>query len=313
MARLLCFTFGVILALAVRAGAGEARGAAMWVYQTDALVESPAEVKELIGFCQQRHIRDLFWATHFPPVEKSSAETRIVDSPAFRRFLSEAKATHIRVHALAGDPSDIRPENRARALGRIDAVVRFNQGGAGFAGIHLDIEPHAQPSWKTSSAAKRSGLLAQMVEVHAAGARRLHEQAPGLIYGADVVFWLGKKNADGTAVYPVQLDGVDADAEVHLLRLVDHLALMSYRSFAEGRNGVNELVRGTIERAEQGRAKVFVGLKMANIGPPLETFYGRSEAEMQQAVMAIEAAFGGRPNYAGVAYFMYSAYREMAR
>jgi hypothetical protein len=313
MARLLFFTVGVIVALALRAFGSEPRTAAMWVYQTDALVESPADVTELIGFCRQRRIADLFWATHFPRVEKGSAETRIPDSAALRRFLSEARAAHIKVHALAGDPSDILPENRARAVGRIDAVVRFNQTGPAFAGIHLDIEPHAQPSWKMSSAAERSALLTQMVEVHAAGARRLHELAPGLVYGADVVFWLGKKDADGSAAYPVRLEGVEADAEVHLLGLVDHLALMSYRGFAEGRNGVIELVRGTMARADHGRAKVFVGLKMASIGPPLEGFHGRSEAEMQQAVAAIEGAFGEHANYAGVAYFMYSAYREMAR
>lgn len=106
-----------------------------------------------------------------------------------------------------------------------------------------------------------------------------------------MVFWLGKKNEDGAPAYPVKFEGMAGDAEMHLLGLVDQLALMSYRSSAEGRNGVIELVQGTIERADQAHAKVFVGLKMAKIGPPLETFYGRGEGDMQQAVSAIDRAF----------------------
>lgn len=175
-----CTIFSLLLMLAT-SGAAE-RAAAMWVYQTEALVQSPAETRELIAFCEQRHIADLFWATHFPRPDKASPESHIPDSPALRRFLAAATVAHLRVHALAGDPSDILPENRARAVGRIDALVRFNQAGAAesrFAGIHLDIEPHAQPSWKSSSAAERSALLTQMVEVHAAGARRLHELGRG--------------------------------------------------------------------------------------------------------------------------------------
>src|SRR4051812_7517633 len=38
---------------------------AMWAYKTDAIIASPAAVVELIAFCQQHHVADLFFATHY--------------------------------------------------------------------------------------------------------------------------------------------------------------------------------------------------------------------------------------------------------
>jgi hypothetical protein len=285
----------------------------MWVYKTEEIVKSPTAAAELIRFCQERRIADLFWATHYI---KENGSARIEEAPALREFLARAGRAGIRVHALSGDPSDIQPRNHERVLARVEATIRFNEAGtadARFAGVHFDIEPHAQPSWKTSSGAERSSLLTEMVTVHEKAARRLHERAPSLVYGADVVFWLGKTDPDGSPVYPVTVGGKMADPEAHLLRIVDHLALMSYRSFAQGKNGIIELVRKTVERADQTKCRVFVGVKMADIGPPLETFFGKTEREMQAAVAAIERAFEGHASYAGVSYFMYAAYREMPR
>jgi len=195
-------------------------------------------------------------------------------------------------------------------------MLRFNHAGpadARFAGIHLDIEPHAQPSWKSAETANRCTMLTRLVEVHAKAARLLHERAPNLLYGADVVFWLGKTNADGSPVYPVTFNGVTEDAEKHLLGFVDQLAIMSYRSFAEGPNGIISLVERTVARADQAHGRVFIGVKMANIGPPLESFYGQTEAEMHRASVAVEGNFREHRGYAGIAYFMYSAYRTMPR
>jgi hypothetical protein len=301
------------LAAQERPAAGHPRATdAMWVYQADTIIVSPPAIAELLAFSQQHHIGDLFFATHFMADQKGSyAVARAGD---LQRFLAAAEIAGVRVHALTGDPTDVLPENHSKVLGRVDAVVAFNEAAphhARFSGIHFDIEPHALPKWKTSDDAEKTELLTRFVEVHAKAAELLHARASRLIYGADVVFWLHKSAPDGSPLYPVTFRGITQNPEQHLLSLVDQLALMSYRSFAQGKNGIIELVRQSVQQADGSHARVYVGIKMADIGPPLETFYGRSEEEMQRAVSAVNSEFHSHRGYAGVAYFMYGAYRTM--
>lgn len=286
-------------------------GAAMWVYETGKVIQSPAAVTELLAFCGQHRIDELFWDTHFI---FDGARSSILDSSELRQFLTQASQAHLKVHALAGDPSDIEPSKESKVLSRVDALISFNAAGpatARFAGLHLDSEPHASPAWKGSSEEERTQMLARLVEIHAKTARRLHEQNTTLIYGGDFVFWLGKTKPDGSPAYPITFQGVTKDPESHLLDIMDEFALMSYRGFAEGKNGIIDLVARTVERADRSHAQVFVGFKMAPIGPPLETFSGRGENALQRAVAAVNARFASDRHYAGVAYFHYSAFREM--
>jgi hypothetical protein len=88
---------------------------------------------------------------------------------------------------------------------------------------------------------------------------------------------------------------------------------MSYRNTAEGRNGIVSLVARTIDYADTTKAKIFAGVKMADIGPPTEGFFGRSEEEMMAALQPVEAAYRSHQSYAGLAFFMYEAFKSMPR
>jgi hypothetical protein len=149
------------------------------------------------------------------------------------------------------------------------------------------------------------------VDIHTKAAERLHAADPHLAYGADVVFWLDKLKPDGSPAYPVTYRGVTKDAAKHLLDVVDNVAIMSYRNTAEGRNGVIELVAKTIEYADTTKARAFVGIKMADIGPSMETFFGRSEEEMMTALQSVDDTYRADPGYAGLAFFMYEAFKKM--
>ncbi len=86
---------------------------------------------------------------------------------------------------------------------------------------------------------------------------------------------------------------------------------MSYRGIAEGRNGIIALVAKTIEHADTCNAKVFVGVKMADIGPKMETFYGQTETQMMTALKTVDDTYHPHPGYAGLAFFMYEAFKIM--
>jgi hypothetical protein len=299
---------------AVLAASDAKGGAAMWVYKTKVVMESTAERGELFDFCHQRHITDLFWQVHFERI--SGGGLVVGDGEITRAFLREAHAQSVRIHALAGDPSHTLTANHDRVLARVDALVAFNKAAgpdAGFAGLHLDIEPHGLPQWKSADHAGKCQLLAQFVDVHTKAAERLHAADPHLAYGADVVFWLDKLNPDGSPFYPVSYRGVTKDAAKHLLDVVDNVGIMSYRNTTEGRNGIIALVARMITYADTTNAHAFVGVKMADIGPRMETFFGRREEEMMTALQSVDEAYRTHPGYAGLAFFMYEAFKVMPR
>ncbi len=287
-------------------------GAAMWVYKTEKVMKSKDEQVALFEFCQKRDITDLFWQVHF--VAGDAGGYHLDDAAITRGFLREARKRQVKIHALAGDPAHALTSNHAKVLARVDELVRFNAAAAEderFAGLHLDVEPHGLPEWKEADEAGKCDLLAQFVEVNAKTVERLHAAAPELIYGTDIVFWLDKVKDDGTAAYPVKHRGVVKDAAKHLLDIVDNVGIMSYRDRVEGKNGILSLVLKTIVYADTAKGKAYVGVKMANIGPSSEGYFGRSEEEMQDDLKRVHEACDGHPGYAGIAYFMYEAYRTM--
>lgn len=296
--------------------AAEERGTlqrAMWVYETPELLRSDAARAELLEFCVPRQITDLFLQAHFV---KKGEGFEIADATPMRGLLRAANAHGLRIHALAGDPVHTLRENHERVLARVEAFAAFNESAAAderFAGLHFDIEPHGLPQWKKAGDAEKAELLTQFVELNAKVVERLHARAPGTLYGADIAFWFDKTKPDGTPVYPVTFRGETTDATRHLLGFVDNVGSMSYRGAVEGKNGMIAIVARSIASANEAKGRVFVGVKMAQIGPPMEGFYGRTEQEMDAELRKVDAAYRAQRGYAGLAYFMYSAFKAMPR
>lgn len=286
-------------------------GHAMWVYHTEQIMGDPVACGRLFSFCENRHITDLFWSVRYA---RGPSRPALASAPELHAFLRAASARHLRIHALSGDPGHVLPANHDQVVKRVEATVEFNHAAPAeerFAGIHFDIEPHGLPEWKRAGQERKCELLTQLVEVNALAVERLHALGSNMLYGADITFWFDKSAADGAARYPVTFRGVTKDASKHLLDLADNVGIMSYRNRADGPNGIISLVTQTIDYADHAKGKAYIGVKMADIGPPAETFFGQGEAAMQTAIQPVRDAFSGHRGYAGIAYFMYEAYLAM--
>lgn len=203
-------------------------------------------------------------------------------------------------------------KNHSKVPGRVEALAAFNQKAglsASHAGIHFDIEPHGRPAWKNAADDARAALLTQFVEANAAVL--LCAGAPGVMCSTDIVFWLDKVKAAGTPVYPVTFRVITKDVAKHLPDVVDQVGITSCHDRAEGRNGIIALVQRTIAYADTARGRAFIGVKMADIGPKREGFFGHTEQAMDAEVRKVESAYAGHCGYAGPAYFMYEAYKAM--
>ncbi len=316
MGHLICMKHAVALLLlylmlpVAKLPAAEMRG--MWVYKSDDIAASAEASDQLFDFCEKRHLTDLFWQVHFARLDDGGRALK--NAEPTRTFLQRAHSRSLRIHALFGDPSHTLRIKHGIVSASADGVMAFNRDGpaeARFDGLHPDIEPHGLPQWKKADLMQKCDLLTQFVEVHHLTATRVHAADAKLVYGADIVFWLDKTNPEGQPVYPVTFQGVTKDAAKHLLDVVDHVAIMSYRSNAEGQNGIIALTAKTIAYADTSKAKVFVGAKMADIGPKLESFYGQTESQMMRALQPVDETYRPHPGYAGLAFFMYEAFKTM--
>lgn len=292
---------------------------AMWVYETKALLMNAAERAQLVTFSRAHGITEIFLQIHYArgtdPQGKYSSTVPAADDLALRKLLREAHRAGLHVHALSGDPSYALRDKHDPPLAHVDAVLTFNaaaSAGERFDGIHFDIEPHGLPAWKTSTDAERTAILQQFVEVNARAAARLRHD-PYVVFGVDLPFWFDKPSDDGSTRWPVTLNSHTQDATKHLCDLADNVALMSYRNTAEGKNSLIALTGQTVKNAATRRAKVFVGVKMADIGPRMETFFGRTAKEMDAETTKVMSAFSKERAFGGIAYFHYRAFREMAK
>ena len=50
---------------------------------------------------------------------------------------------------------------------------------------------------------------------------------------------------------------------------------------------------------------------MADIGPKLESFYGQTESQMMASLQTVDETYRPHPGYAGLAFFMYEAFKTM--
>lgn len=305
--RLFVLAFALLSGLA--AGAAETAMRGMWVYKTAAIQESTAEQQSLFAFCQQRRITDLFWQVHFDRTNGM----KVKDQETLHVFLKAAHAAGLRIHTLGGDPVHTFTKNHDRVLAMAEALLAFNKEGEPFDGMHLDIEPHALPQWKKADTSERCELLTQFVDVHTKVAERLHAADPHCLYGADIVFWLDKLKPDGSAMYPVTYRGATKDAAKLLLDVCDNVGIMSYRDKVEGKNGIIALVDKTIAYADKARGRAFVGVKMADIGPRNEGFFGRTETEMMSELQKVDSAYRDHRGYTGLCFFTYEAFKAMPR
>lgn len=307
---ILCFRFLILLVLATTLlGAADDARRGMWVYKTDPILASSDEQQSLFVFCKERQITDLFWQVHFDRAQGMKLKAQ----DAMHAFLKSAHAAGLRIHTLGGDPVHTFTRNHERVLAMADAVLEFNRAGEPFDGMHLDIEPHALTTWKKSSDAEKCELLTQFVDVHTKAAERLHAADPRLQYGADIVFWLDKLKPDGAAAYPVTYRGAIKDAAKLLLDVCDNVGIMSYRDKAEGKNGIVAIVHKTIAYAGTVRGRAFVGVKMADIGPKSEGFFGRNESEMMTELRKVDEAYRDQRGYSGLCFFTYEAFKVMPR
>ena len=307
--RALCLALVLILVVGTGAGAQNPRSRALWAWDATPLLTDASARQRFLEFCHARSI-DIAWVQ----VTRSPAGNRLQHESGWRDLLRDAHRHGIAIHALDGDPANVRRERHDEVLALVDTIIRFNHDAPRdqrFDGIHFDNEPYLLAGWALPGI--REGLLAEYLELNHR-VQRAVTVAGGLEYGVDIPFWWQEPDSQtGEAIGNVTFNGVRKPASFHVLDLVDNVGIMDYRNVAGGDDGLIAHARALVEYGNVARAKVFIGVEtspLAQVELPKLTFDGRTNAEMEHELALAEAAFARQPSYAGLAIHHYSAYRD---
>lgn len=182
----------------------------------------PEREAEALAAFARWHIRRLY----------GSYANLLVDSPAkVAAWNEKLSAAGIRSTALLSDGNFALPSHRAALLAAADRVLAFNTAqstpAARFVGLSLDLEPHAQPAWKTATPAAKRARLEDFLG--ACLALRAHLDAHGgheLSLSAALAYWLDRLPPEGSIGWASPADRDDWFAR--LARAVPTISLMAY-------------------------------------------------------------------------------------
>jgi hypothetical protein len=250
-------------------------------------------------------VPDPYATTSYLSVYPYINNTGTLVTDTFQTFLTAAHSTgDIRVEALAGTHKWVETdEGLQHGKDRCDAILNFNQAGATpaerFDGIHYDVE---HDDWYTGTRWSRYLDLITYCQTQVDTYNQTHEP---IVFGVDIPphFVTGPESSDAIK------SGWD------VLSIVDYIALMDYRDFADVRwDGRTD---GIIPRAEpfiaDGNAlgkPVIIGVELTQNPYDHVTFFEECATLMENELSKVSRHFAGEWAYKGIAIHDYSAWKE---
>jgi hypothetical protein len=250
---------------------------ALWVWSTEAILADAAEHAALKDLVAEQRIDRVF--LYLPAGRGSAPSAGFVpfDGAVLGPLVAELRALGALVYALDGDPEYVRPENHAGVVRTVERVVAHNQSVPAeqrFYGVRYDVEPYLLPGFQGPARADILAGYVRLIRDVSAAARR-----GGLVVGVDIPFWLDAADEVSGDGFYAMLDGLNAPVLEHVLGLVDDVALMAYRTFSSGPDGVLTHVEGELVRARSTGTDVFIGVETTRIhDEELHTFRGPGRA-----------------------------------
>lgn len=222
-------------------------------------------------------------------------------------FISRANRKGIAVDAEAGWRNWAEESNTYKAFAVVNYVKKFNAEHENkFRGFQYDVEPYLLDSYEKN----KSSALKNFIE--------LVDKTEN---------FLGTSTLNFSVVVPDFYDRKDGMtpkflyngrkdyAFGHLLEILDRrpggsIIIMSYRNFADGRDGAIEISRNEMQtaRREAYGTKIIIAQETGNVPPPFITFHNTSKRYLSVQIDKINSAFKPYSSFGGIAIHYANAF-----
>ena len=238
-----------------------------------------------------------------------------------RRFVATATGYGLSVQALGGGPNWFGPDFGYLGPTLVNLVASYNTGvdkRERLAGVHLDLEPYTQDSWRAPANVRANvGLyldtIKEIVSAYRAALRTWGNR--NLQLGLAIPFWFDGTSEDIPEEIFFDGDSTPGDskpAAFHVIDLVHdlpgaYLVIMAYRYFTGTSNGSIALARDEFRYAAKkgARSGLVVGQRYGPVpeDQPEEaktTFNGLPRWRFWRAAAEIALAFRRYPQFRGL-------------
>lgn len=254
----------------------DTRETALWVWNTAEILSDRHERTRFLDFIEGQGITKVF--LYLPPAEGERAYRGFIpfDGSVVGPLLADLHARGAGAYALDGDRYYVLEENHEGVYRTVRDIIEHNRSvppEQRFHGVRYDIEPYLVPGFQ---AGRRQELLDGYVRL-IAGASEI-ARAGGLAMAVDIPLWFDARDEETGEAMLATLDGETAPVLEHVMKYVDDLAIMDYRTSALGPNGAVVHAMGELALGEEMGVDVYVGVETVDLpDEDLVTFFGPSD------------------------------------
>lgn len=283
-----------------------------WVW-TPILLITPEYRTEILNNAQKNRINVIYLSIDsyldIFSMKDSKAKTELESKfkSIIRDFIIEANNRGIAVDAEAGWKNWAEVGHTYKPIAILDFVKHFNEiSDYKFRGFQYDVEPYLLERYKSDPV----DVLMRFVELIDNSERFLGSTK--IKFSVVVPDYFDKKDkATPEFNYNGKMDSVFG----HIYEVLDRrrnssIIVMSYRNFAEGRDGSIQVSKNEIRTANKltNRTDVIIAQETGDFPPPYITFFGTSKERLQNETSKIRRAFQRQHNFGGFAIHYINTY-----
>lgn len=237
----------------------------VWWWQINTIRNSD----ELLGFLQDNAVSEIYLCVD-GMADNDSAKASFAD---VRAFVKKAGSMGMRVAALTGDYGWIEPDSTGfeRYVEKFKAYQAAAADDEKFYSMHLDVEPHQHPDFKTGDEG-RAKVMQMFADFAVQKAAPAAEEA-GTILEWDIPFWMTDIVKDG--------DGQEIELAQLMAKTCDTIAIMSYRDTAAK---ILDVSKEEIAYAKEYGCKIILGVETKSSEGDAVSFMEEGKAVMVQEV-----------------------------
>jgi len=270
---------------------------------------------EMLHFCKSENIHTIFLqiSYDFKTAKNGQIICQLHHIKELRSFLTEAHNLKINIEALDGARYLALTPWHPYVLSQVEALMQFNQQGQSqeqFDGLHYDIEPYSLPAWQQG---QKESISLQYLTLIARMGEKLRKSGSKMTLGLSIPFWFEEPGDDGIINVNLTWNKQLKALSYHLLDLVDEIAIMDYRTAAQGPNGAIRHAQDEVQYADKVRKKVWVGLETGKVqgDPPSISFFGHPVSDLEKVSTEITQAFQNNKSFQGIAIHYYEPYKAL--